>query len=119
MVIPIVGLIETATGRVTARLSRRVFAISVVGLVLYTGGYVAGLLGDHFLPGAGEPFAWGPATPYAMVIMLLGVLGSLALLPLEAIAAVQIIRGTQRSEQHGGQISSEGAPSAPPNESSP
>ena len=92
--IPILGLIEAASGRAAPRLSRRVRIISFTGLALYAGGYVAGLLGDHFLPGSGEPFAWGPATPFVMIVMLLGVAASAVLLPLEAIAAVQIIRGT-------------------------
>ena len=87
------GLVEAFTILPAGGRARRIVAtLSILGLMLYVGGYVTGLIGDHLQPGV-DSWCWGPISSVGIIMMLIGFVGAVIMLPLDIAA---IILGTKK-----------------------
>jgi hypothetical protein len=84
----VLGLVEALTILPSGQRARRVVLIlSITGLVLYVGGYVTGLIGDHLQPGV-DSWCSGPISTVGIVMMVIGLVGAVIMLPVELLTAI-------------------------------
>ena len=93
------GLVEAFTILPRGKRARRVVAVlSLVGLVLYVGGYATGLIGDRLQPGV-DSWCWGPISSVGIIMMLIGLVGAVIMLPVEILTAI-FCRGNKTGANH-------------------
>ena len=82
------GIFEAFTMLPPGKRARSVVAaISILGLVLYVGGYVTALLGDYLQPGV-DSWCSGPISMVGMIMLIIGFAGAVILLPVEILMII-------------------------------
>lgn len=90
----VLGVVEAFTILSSGTRSRRaVAAISILGLVMYVGGYATGLIGERLQPGV-DSWCWGAISSVGIIMMVIGFVGAVIVIPV-GILTVIFCRGNK------------------------